>query len=597
MKSRMAIFLAVALVLSCCACSRHEGEDSNDSSSGSRTSSTADPTASSVDMELNSTVIAGTVTDVSDYACIELNGRSASADTNAVQIRDGCVTITDGGTYLISGTLEEGMLMVDADKTDKVELILNGVGITSSTSAAIYVRQADRCTLILAEGSSNYLANGGSYVAIDDHSIDAVIFSRDDLFLKGSGALSIWAKAGHGVVSKDDLKVKSGSYTVLAASHGLCGKDSVQIEDGTFALTTGKDGIQADHDEDATCGNVLIQGGVFKILSTGDGISASGTLQIDRGSFDLTCGGGSQKASSNTDVSSKGIKATGALSISDGVIVINSADDGIHSDASVTVQGGDLTIATGDDGIHADETTTICGGTIRVTESYEGIEGQIVEISGGFLEIVSEDDGINAAGGQDGSGMGGFRGDDSFRGGFGGRPGGGMPGEMGGGSSSASILISGGIIRVNAAGDGLDSNGSLTVSGGEVYICGPTDNGNGALDYDGTAVISGGIVIAVGSSGMAQNFGSTSTQGSLLINTGNQSGGLVQITDENGTVLASFTAEKSFSTAVISCPGLQVGSSYQISAGNYRKTLQLTSLIYSEAGMGGGMGGGGMRPR
>ena len=239
------------------------------------------------------------------------------------------------------------------------------------------------------------------------------------------------------------------------------------------------------------------------------------------------------------------------------------------------ISGGTFSLATGDDGIHSDENVTISGGEITVTQSYEGIEGASIDITGGTIRVASSDDGLNAAGGNDSSG-------------FFGRPGGFST------SSDYYIRISGGVIYVNAAGDGIDSNGNLYVTGGTVYVEGPTDNGNGALDYDGTAYITGGTVVALGSSGMAQNFGSESTQGAILLTLSSYTTGTVTLKDSSGNVLVSYSSDKKFNSVVVSCPSLVQGGTYTITAGGSDYSVTLTSLIYG-SGMGGGMlGGGGM---
>ena len=561
--------------------------------------------------------------DESESTAIALKGSTAECSSDAVEISGSTVTITEEGTYILSGTLK-GMIVVNAEKTDKLQLVLDGVSIESETSAAIYILQADKVFLTLAPDSANTLKNGGTFTAIDDNNIDAVIFSKEDLTLNGQGSLTIASPAGHGVVSKDDLVVTSGTYSITAASHGLSGKDSVRIAGGTFDITAGKDGIHAENSDDTTLGFVYILNGTFQFTAEGDGVSAASNLQVDGGSFTLVTGGGSatvtqsssgewswgrgggrgqmggetmveppdgtagdpqgdgsmaaQTDSSTDSVSAKGLKAGTALLVNAGSFHIDSADDALHSNGSLTVNGGTFEMATGDDGMHADEQLAITGGTINITKSYEGIEGLTITISGGEITLVSSDDGLNAAGGNDQSGFGGF-------GGFGGN------GEFGG-SSDCWIRITGGLVNINASGDGIDSNGMLYVDGGEIYVSGPSDNGNGALDYDSDAVITGGTLVAAGASGMAQNFGTSSTQGSMLVSTGSQSAGsTITLTDSNGNELLSFQAAKAYDCVVISCSEIVQGATYTVSAGGSSTEVTMDSLIYGSGGMGGGMNG------
>ena len=519
------------------------------------------------------------------------NGTYEETDCQRIELGNSNVTITEEGVYLLSGTLDEGMVTVDTSDSAKVQLVLNGVTIHNSEGAAIYVKEADKVFVTLTEGTTNILSNGGSYTAIDDNNIDAVIFAKSDLTINGMGSLYITAEAGHGVVSKDDLKVTGGVINVTAASHGLTGKDSVRIAAGSLTLTTGKDGIHSENADDSDKGYVYIADGNLTVDSGGDCISAGAYLQIDGGTFNLTAGEGSSNKTveigeDGEAVSTKGIKATGQLVIGGGSFRIDTQDDDLHSNSSLTVYNGDFSVKTGDDGLHSDETTAVTGGVLEITKCYEGIEGKNVVISGGTIHLTASDDGLNAAAGNDASGLGGM---------FGGRGGNGFGGS-GFGGSSGSILISGGQISINADGDGIDSNGTLTVTGGEVYVSGPTSDGDGALDYDGEGKITGGTVIAIGSAGMAMNFGNTSTQGSILTNeVKGEAGTEIVLKDAVGTILVSYTAEKSFGSVVISCPELVVGGTYILSVGNDKTEIVMDSLIYgSGSGMGGfgGMGGG-----
>lgn len=433
--------------------------------------------------------------DEETSARITLSGDTAVCGSDAVEISGGNVTIKDEGTYILSGELN-GMIIVNAEKTDKVRLVLNGANITSSTSAALYVAQADKVFVTTVSGSENTLTNGGEYVAIDDNNIDAVIYSKDDLTLNGAGTLNINAAAGHGVVSKDDLTLTSGAYNITAASHGLSGKDSVRISNGTYTIKSEKDGIQAENSDDAEKGFVYISGGSFDITAKGDGISSSAYLTIEDGDFDITTGDGSESvtmptetfgprggfgekttASDTTDtVSRKGIKTDGTLTVSGGSFKTDTEDDSFHAGGNISINGGSFDIKTGDDAVHSDADATIKNGKFNISYCYEGIEGQTITVEDGEFDIDAHDDGLNAAGGADSSGFGG-----------------GFPGDRFSSSSDCSITINGGTFVIVSDGDCIDSNGALTINGGKLDL---TCNGNGntALDCDGTYSNNGGDI-------------------------------------------------------------------------------------------------------
>ena len=542
-------------------------------------------------------------TDYSQCTAITLQGSSAIG--NGVGINGSTVTITKEGAYLLSGSLTDGMVIVDTDKETKVQLILNNAEIHSETSAPIYIKQADKVFITLAEGSSNTLSCGESYVAIDENNIDSAIFSKDDLTLNGSGTLTISSPAGHGIVSKDDLRITGGTYKITAAGHGLSGQDALSIADGSFTITCGKDGIHGENDEDAALGTVYIGNGSYSITSDGDGISATSTLYLVSGNYTLLCGGGSEYGEEHTDemfgggmsgpggmggrpggmggrgyntmtpsatetdtaVSAKGLKSTGPMTVIGGNYTINSADDAVHSNNTLTVADGCFQIATGDDGFHADEALSIGGGTIDITESYEGLEGLSITITAGEITLKASDDGLNAAGGNDESGFGGMGGKPGGMGGFG--------GDRFGSSSDSFITISGGRLTVDADGDGIDSNGNLTFTGGHTVVEGPTNGGNGPLDYGGSGSLSGGTIIISGSSGMAQSLNSSGAQGILAINVGNCSAGTtVFIKDAGGTDILTFTPQKMFGCIIVSTPDIKNGESYTINIGSESGTFE-----------------------
>lgn len=517
---------------------------------------------------------------------------NSTAASSGVAVNGNSVTITAEGTYILSGTLSDGTVIVDSAKQSKVQLVLSNADISSSSTASIYIKQADKVFVTTAEGSENTLSVKGEYVNCGEDNIDSVVFSKDDITFNGSGTLNINAAYGHGIVSKDELTITSGIYNITSASHGLSGKDCVCIADGVFNITSGKDAIHSENTEDSTFGYVFITDGTFNLTADGDGVSSSLYTQIDNGTFNITAGGGSENGTSGSNdmfggpfgyssssdedsVSAKGIKAADVLYITTGVFNIDSADDAIHSNSDAVISNGTFTVSSGDDGFHADSNLTINGGKITINDSYEGIEGHSIDINGGDIALNASDDGLNAAGGNDQSGMNGFSGRE----------------DMFASDDEAYIKITGGTLIADADGDGIDSNGALTVTGGAVYVAGPTNSGNGALDYAGNAEISGGIFIASGASGMASTFGSSSSQGNAMINLSSSQSETIELFDSNGNSLASFTPNKAYSCVVISCPEMEKGESYSLSCGSETKEFTLSSISYSESGMG-SMGGG-----
>lgn len=623
-KKLLALLLVSVLIFT--GCGKNSSTDENDSDNSTNNASDDIETGT-----VTSTVIdeADMFTDrdfETDYdksksISIKLNGSSASCDSDAVKISGTTITLSEEATYMFSGTLDDGMIVVNADEKAKLQIVLDNASITSSTSAALYILEADKVFVTLADGTSNTLANGGTFTAIDDNNIDGAVFSKQDLTFNGSGSLTVTSPADHGIVCKDDLVFTGGTYTVNSASHGLDANDSVRITQTSITVASGKDGIHAENSDDTSLGFIYIKDGSLDISAEGDGISSGNSMQINDGTFSIVSGGGSENStkqssdswgdfmggmggpggnmggrpgrsttnssrstdnttssnSSGTTTSSttesddsstsiKAIKSAGDMLIKGGTFTIDSADDSVHSNASITVNGGTFTIASGDDAFHADETLTITDGTIDISESYEGLEALHIVVSGGDIKLVASDDGLNAAGGTDESGYGGNRGNDQF----GGPGGGGMgvPGRMGGSSSSnGSIKVTGGNLYVKASGDGLDANGTLEISGGYTVVCGPTQGDTATLDYDTSAVITGGTFIGTGASGMAQTF-SDSEQGVFAVSVGNQAAGTkFELKDSKGNVIISYEPELSYAVVILSSPDIVKGETYTISVG------------------------------
>ena len=585
-KKLLSILLALTLAFSAVGCGAAGGGSVDKSltadASDTEETSVSDAVSSSVKELFTGRDLSGKSDE--DIVTVTLSGDTASADGAGVTVSDGLVTITADGDYLLSGSFS-GSIVIDADESAKIQLILSEAVIESNGQSAIVVLNADKVFLTLAEGTDNSVSATGELAPFGEVNADGAVFSRCDLTVNGTGSLSVKCETGHGIVSKDDLKIASGTITVDAARQGLSGKDSVSIADGTISITAGTDAIHSENADDAEKGVITILGGSITAESGSDGIDASGAVSIEGGSLNITAGGGADSVSryasgwggwsqSSTSTSGgKGIKSDVSVTILGGTISVDSADDAIHTGGDVTISGGTLTLKSGDDGVHADTSLTISGGSVTVSDSYEGLEAADIVIEDGEISITASDDGLNAAGGSDGSNSGGWFGGDPFA------------------SQDASITISGGTLTVNSDGDGIDSNGNLTVSGGTIFVSGPTNSGNGALDYNGSGVITGGTLIAAGASGMAENFSNGSTQCSVLVNFSStvSAGSEICVYDSDGTLIASYTPEKNYQCAVISSPALAVGETCTVTAGGTQQTVTLSSTI-----TGGGMGMGGM---
>ena len=365
---------------------------------------------------------------------ITLSGGTASSDSDRVTVSGGTVSVNGPGTYLVSGTLDNGGIVVNADKQDKVQLVLSGASISSETGAAIYVAQADKVFVTLAEGTSNTLKNTGRFADAQDSEIDAVLYAKDDLTLNGSGSLTITSPAGHGIAGKDDVIITGGSYAITAAESAVTANDTLAVADGSLLITTEKDGLHSENNDDDTLGVIYITGGSFTIRAGDDAVHAESLLQIDGGSFDITA--------------DEGLEAT-YVRINDGRIGITATGDGVNAahkssayTPTVEISGGTLTVTMGPgdtDGIDSNGNLIITGGTVNVTANsafdYDGtasFTGGTVIINGQQVDTLPNQMMGGGRGGMMGGGRGGMMGDPNT---MAGNPGGmaGNPGGMMGG--------------------------------------------------------------------------------------------------------------------------------------------------------------------
>ena len=537
---------------------------------------------------------------------ITLRGDQAFVSGGGAYAYDGNVMITSAGKYVVSGTLNDGSIVVDTNNSSKVWILFNGAEISCSDAACLDVEQADKVFLTLGEGTENRMTTLGFSQEAEAAGMDGTVFSRDDLSINGMGSLTVSASEAHGIVGNDDLVIAGGKITVDAALDALHANDGLRIMSADMQLNAGDDGISLTGTES----ELYLESGNIAITAADSGLSAENLIHIVGGS-----------------------------------LKVHSGDDGISAAGDILVEGGEMEISAGDDGIHADNAVAIREGTVRIPACYEGIEAITIDISGGEIAIYPEDDGLNANG---------------ATGGFGGRPGGGGPGGFGGlrpfeenngnmaherpdferpdgpagmpqgnppfepdatealtaetetSATETWIHVSGGSITVvndvARDADGLDSNGDIIISGGVIRVSLTNSGSNSALDYGsesgGVMEISGGDVIACGSYAMAEGFGSGSTQCSVLYNIkrGAAAGTELKLEDSDRNVLRSYEVPCSFSSIAISCPEMQIGETYSIVIGDSAEeiTLEEISASFGDAqseGFDGSMNWGGMKFR
>ncbi len=537
----MAAFVCTSIVFSSTGCFPTDAKSTTDSAKENAPYNTDNDNNSKTEVPTVDTSDLIQLTDkdtTTDYdssaSSIKLNGDSIDCSSSGVTINKTTATITAPGTYVISGTLSDGQIIVNVDKKEDVHLVLDGVDITCFDSAPIYIMSADKTIITLAEGSLNTLTDSENFTYTDSESEEpnAALFSKDNLTINGSGSLTVNANFNNGIQTKNHLKIISGKITVTAANDALKGKDSVTITGGTFKLTTKGDGINSSNAEEEGRGYIHITGGDFDITSDGKGINGATLIYTEGGNF-----------------------------------TISSDDDSIHSNGDVTIADGSFTLASDDDGIHADSDLTINGGTVSITRSYEGLEGGGVNINGGDISVYASDDGINVASGNDESASGGMWGKDAFA------------------SDSCCVLtITGGNVYINCSGDGLDSNGTIVMSDGNVVVDGPDSSANGALDYGISFEITGGNLIAIGASGMSENVTGGTQCAALLNFSGSLGGTMITITDSDNNVIASIKSSKNWGSLNISTPAIETGVTYNVCAGG---TLTGATMIAADCYVGG----------
>lgn len=381
--------------------------------------------------------------DTEEAVNIVLSGSSIEASASSVKVSGTTATITAAGTYILSGTLTDGSIYVEADKEDKVQIVLSGADITSSDFAAIYVLQADKVFLTLADGTVNSLKNGGTFRDEDENNVDAVVFAKDDITLNGIGTLRITSPAANGIAGKDEVTITSGTYEITAGNHAIQAKDSLAIAGGEFTIVSGQDGLHCDNDEDDTLGNIYIAGGSFTIQAKDDAVHANAMLMIEGGSLNITAAEGLeatyvringgeiqiQATDDGVNAAKKSTAYTPTFEMNDGYmkVVMGPGDtDGIDSNGNIIINGGTIDV-TGNSTFDYDGTAQLNGGTVICNgQQVNTLPNQMMG-GGSGGDFGGGGFGGNGAGGRGNPGFGGsgMEGDS----GFGGADGRGNPGE------------------------------------------------------------------------------------------------------------------------------------------------------------------------
>lgn len=543
---RFAVILS-ALILAGCA-STQSTTSSTSASSASSTVSTASTSEESGADETDSTggAMNGTIGSVieanlsfknkdfyidystEDTVKIDL---SAPKEADGVKVSGSTVTITEAGTYVLSGTLTDGQVIIDAGDEDDVRLVLENASITCTTTEPVYAKNADKVIISLPENTESTVTDTVTGTDGDDE-LTAAIFAKCDLSVNGTGTLNVNANANDGITSEDKLKITGGILNITSADDSLVGKDAVLIKDGTVHITASGNGIKSTKSE-ADKGYVYIGGGTVNITAEQDGIQAETSVLISAGEVNVTAGGGSangeqktgnamfggaQSTTTDETLSTKGIKAEAALDVTGGTVTVDSADDSLHSNDSMTVSGGGITVKSGDDGLHADNTLTIADGTIVVEESCEGLEAINLTINGGTIDVTASDDGLNAAG--------------------------------------SSV------------------------------------DGDGTFDCDGVFTINGGVVLGTGSSGMLKTPTTDSKQNTISVSCTGSAGDTVEVKGADGNTLVSAVTPKSFTNVMFSTPDITEGETYTVYVNGAEAASETCSGVVSGATGMGSFGGG-----
>ncbi|MBQ6436765.1 carbohydrate-binding domain-containing protein [bacterium] len=505
---------------------------------------------------------------------IDLDHLENLKNNDGAYVLDGNLYLTAKGTYVLQGSLENQQVIVAADKA-KVHLVLRGVTLSHASLPALYIASADKVFVTLAADTLNTIAvaNLDNEQALTAD-VDAAFYSRSDLSINGSGALTVTAAGGHGIKSTDDLVVTSGQINVTADKTALLGKDSVRLAGGDYVLRAGEDGIKANRTDDDSHGYVLINGGNISINAGDDGIHAETTLTINDGNINVLS-------------SYEGLEGY-YIYLNGGTIDLVASDDGINAGGG---NSDTFPFAEPPGDFNRQDfmpPEASAAGSNRRSPRFADFDpesspaGTSFPQPPAFDQLSADSNFAPPAPPEDGN----FAPPTTPN------------SDTADNQPLALLQINGGHIHLNVEGDGLDSNGDLQIYGGDIIVDGPSSSMNGALDSGtesgGDIVIHGGRVLALGNDSMVETFSANSTQVSFVVNFPQRfsAGEQLTLSDQEGRVVYNYQIQKSGNSLVFSSPDLIQSQTYTINIGAQSQTLTLNDISNSNSQGFGGFGRG-----
>lgn len=560
---------------------------------------------------------------------IEFRDSSISVDDkdSGVVVNENTVNIHTSGTYVLEGSASDSQIIVDAEDKGTVRIILNGVNLSSTTSAPLFVKQSENTIVSVEEGTTNTLTDASEYVYDGDDEPKATLYSKDDLTVNGTGTLTINGQFNDGITGNDDLNINGPTIAITAKDDGIVGRDSFTMTDALINIEAGGDGVKSSNDEDADQANIVLESGSLTIRSEGDGIASKNRVTVLDGEYDIIAGGGSPETietkegfggggdrmpngegfdgertdfgegpptnehgdfpsfdegqappQGQTPFDQQGADHSGPTQQNQNEPQESEdtpSTKGIKAENTLTIAGGTISIDSADDALHSNKDLEVRGGDITVSTGDDALHGdQTLTIQGGNVQVEKSYEGIESKSITIADGTLHITSADDGVNVNGGtdqmmvsRQG--KDNEEDDNAEGGQLLMEGGYLYVNAGGDGLDSNTRIEMTGGTVLVYGPTNSANGALDYNETFHIEGGTLIAAGSRGMAEGVSEESGQNAIMMTFPEtlEADTMVYVTDSNGEVVTAVTPEKQYQTLVLSSPDLEQGETYTIYTG------------------------------